>query len=65
MKTASKELQALFVELVKIELNNYKRVSKNMVENTIKFYAIMYGFNKFIIEYWYSVASANGIKYSI
>ena len=70
MKTANKfnasqTLQNLFVELVKIELSNYKRVTLNMVANTIKFYSEMAGFNKYASEYWQTVCSANGVKYSI
>jgi hypothetical protein len=59
------DLKKLFVELVKAELSNYKKISENMVSNTIQFFSEMYPFNKVSIEEWYCICSANGIKYSI
>lgn len=60
-----KNLTALFVELVKVELSNYKRVSKNMVANTIMHYAEMTPFNNVSIEKWHCECSASGIKYDL
>jgi hypothetical protein len=61
---ASTQLQQLFVELVKIELSNYKNVTSNMLSNTIQFYANMNSFSMFKIEFWHCVASANNIKFN-
>ena len=58
-------LKTLFVEVVKIELSNYKKLSKNMVANTIQHFAEMKPFNKISIEQWYCICSANGVKYDI
>lgn len=58
-------VKTLFVEIVKIELQNYKKVSKNMVANTIQHFAGMTPFNKLSIEHWHCICSANGIKYDI
>jgi hypothetical protein len=58
-------LKLLFVEVVKIELSNDKRVSENMVKNTIQHFAEMVPFNTISIEQWYCICSANGIKYDI
>jgi hypothetical protein len=65
MKTPSKELQALFIELLTAELSSFKRVSLNMLNNTILFITDKAGFNQYPIEYWYTLASANGFKYNI
>jgi len=58
-------LKSLFVEVVKIELSSYKRVSENMLKNTIQFYAEMMPFNTISIEEWYCICSANNIKYDL
>ena len=60
-----KNLTTLFVELVKVELSNYKKVSKNMVANTIKHFAEMKPFNTVSIEQWHCICSANKIKFDI
>ena len=60
--TASKNLIELFVELINIELSKYNKVSMYMLANTIQHYANMSGFNQYRLEYWHTVASANGIK---
>jgi hypothetical protein len=56
-------LKALFVEVVKIELSNYTRLSKNMVANTIQHFAEITPFNKISLAEWHSICSANGVKY--
>jgi hypothetical protein len=58
-------LENLFVELVKIELSNYKSLSKNMVSNTIKHFAGFAPFSTVSIEQWHCVCSASGVKYDI
>ena len=58
-------LKTLFVEVVKIELSNYKKLSKNIVANTIQHFAEMKPFDKISIEQWYCICSANGVKYDI
>jgi hypothetical protein len=58
-------LKALFIELVKIELSNYERVSTNMIANTIQHFAEMSPFNKISIEQWHCICSVNGIKFNI
>lgn len=58
-------LKQLFVELVKIELSNYGKVSMNMVANTIQFYANMKPFNTISIEQWHCICSANNIKFDL
>jgi hypothetical protein len=60
-----KNLTSLFVELVKIELSNYKKVSANMVANTIQHFAEMTPFNETSIEQWHCICSANGVKFDI
>jgi hypothetical protein len=60
-----KNLTALFVELVKIELSSCKRNSKNMVANTIQHFAEMKPFNQISIEQWHCICSANGVKYDL
>lgn len=60
-----KKVNALFVELVKVELSNYKKVSKNIVANTIQHFAEMVPFNKVSIEQWHCICSANNIKYDL
>lgn len=59
------DLKKLFVELVKIELSNCTRNSKNMVANTIQHFAEMTPFNKISIEQWHCICSSNGVKYDI
>ena len=59
-----KNLKALFVELVKIELSNYKKLNENMVANTIQHFANMLPFNGVSLEQWYCICSNNGIKYN-
>jgi len=61
---ASKNLQNLFVELVKIELSKYEKTTLNMVANIIKFYAEMDGFNQCNIVYWHCVCGAHNVKYN-
>lgn len=61
---ASKELQSLFVELININLNNYKKITQNMLENNIQYFAELAGFNLFPIEYWYLICDANNIKFN-
>jgi hypothetical protein len=63
--TPSTQLQTLFVELLNAELSSYKRVSLNMLNNTILFITEKHGFNQYPIEYWYTLASAKGFKYSL
>jgi hypothetical protein len=58
-------LKTLFVEVVKIELSSYTKLSKNMVANTIQHFAEMTPFNKISIEQWHCICSANGVKYDI
>ncbi len=65
MNTATTQLQSLFVELVKIELANYSKLSLNMVKNTIQHFAEMQPFNTISIEFWHTLCSANGVKFSI
>jgi hypothetical protein len=60
-----KNLKALFVELVKIELSKYEKLSKIIVANTIQYYAEMTPFNEISIEQWHCICSSNGIKYDI
>ena len=47
----STETQNLFVELVTINLKSYKKVSLNMISNTIKFYSNMIAFNNVYDNY--------------
>lgn len=58
-------LKKLFVEVVKIELSNYERISKNMVASTIKYFAEMTPFNMLPIEQWHCICSAAGVKYDL
>ena len=58
----SVEAQNLFVELVTINLNNYKKVSLNMISNTIKFYSNMIPFNNVSENYLITLCYNKGIK---
>jgi hypothetical protein len=58
-------LKTLFVEVVKIELSIYTKLSKNMVANTIQHFAEIRPFNKISIEQWHCICSATGVKYDI
>ena len=61
----TENLSSLFVELVKIQLKLYPKVSKNILANTILHYAQMTPFNLTPIEKWHSICAINGIKYDI
>lgn len=54
---ASKELKALFIELIQLELSNYELISKTILANTIQYYSSLEGFNQFSYEYWFNLAS--------
>jgi len=58
----SNEAQSLFIELVKIELSNYSKVSLNIVLNTIKFYHNLTPFNSVSENYIITLCHNNGIK---
>ena len=58
----SVEAQNLFVELVTINLNDYKKVSLNMISNTIKFYSNMIPFNNVSENYLITLCYNKGIK---
>ena len=58
----STEAQNLFVELVKINLKSYKKVSLNMISNTIKFYSNMIPFNNVSENYLITLCHNKGIK---
>jgi hypothetical protein len=58
----SNEAQNLFVELVTINLNSYKKVSLNMIANTIKFYSNMIPFNNVSENYLITLCHNKGIK---
>ena len=62
---ANEKIQSLFAEVVKAELGTYGKVSFHILSNTIKHFAEMPGFNQFALEYWHTVCSVHGIKYSI
>jgi hypothetical protein len=64
MKNAT-NLKSLFVEVVKASLSQNVKNSANMVANTIQHFAEMKPFNTISIEQWYSICSANGVKFSI
>lgn len=54
---ATNELQELFAELVTITIGAEK-VSKNILNNTVKFWQEKAPFNLFPIEYWFCVINA-------
>ena len=58
----STETQNLFVELVTINLKSYKKVSLNMISNTIKFYSNMIPFNNVSENYLITLCHNKGIK---
>jgi hypothetical protein len=58
----SVEAQNLFVELVEINLNNYKKLSLNMISNTIKFYSNMIPFNNVSENYLITLCYNKDIK---
>jgi hypothetical protein len=64
MKTQelSKEAQNLFVELVNINLSSYKKVSLNMIANTIKFYSELLPFKNVSENYLTTLCHNKGIK---
>jgi hypothetical protein len=62
METATKPLKNLFVELVKIELSNYSKLSKNIVSNTIQHFAELIPFNTISKEEWEQICFNDGIK---
>lgn len=64
MKTQklSKEAQNLFVELVNINLSSYKKVSLNMIANTIKFYSELLPFKNVSENYLITLCHNKGIK---
>jgi hypothetical protein len=61
-QTLSTEAQNLFVELVKIELSNYKKNSLNMISNTIQFYSNLIPFNNVSFNYLVTLCHNKGIK---
>ena len=61
-QTLSTEAQNLFVELVNIELSNYKRTSLNMVLGTIQFYSNLTPFNNVSFNYLATLCHNKGIK---
>ena len=65
MKNTTETLKSLFVEVVKASLSQNVKNSANMVANTIQHFAQMKPFNTISIEQWYSICSANGVKFSI
>lgn len=58
----STEAQNLFVELVQIELSNYKKISLNMISNTIKHFASLIPFNNVSENYLITLCHNSGIK---
>ena len=58
----SVEAQNLFIELVTINLNDYKKLSLNMISNTIKFYSNMIPFNNVSENYLITLCYNKGIK---
>ena len=58
-------LKSLFVEVVKSSLSQNAKNNANMVANTVKHFAELTPFNTISIEQWYSICSANGVKFSI
>lgn len=58
----STELQNLFIELVNINLISFKKVSLNMLSNTIKFYSELTPFNTVSKNYLITLCYNNGIK---
>ena len=58
----SVEAQNLFVELVTISLNDFKKVSLNMISNTIKFYSEMVPFNTVSENYLITLCHNKGIR---
>lgn len=58
----SNEAQNLFVELVTINLSSYKKVSFNMIENTIKFYSSLFPFSNVSENYLITLCYNKGIK---
>jgi len=65
MTTPSTELQDLFVDLVKTQLPSNSKISLEIVRMTIQHFAEMLPFNQTGIEYWQTLCSTKGIKYSI
>ena len=61
----TKNLKALFVEVVKASLSQNVRNNANMVGNTIQHFAELKPFNTISLEQWYSICSANGVTFSI
>lgn len=58
----SNEAQNLFVELVKISLSKYKKVTLNMVANNIQFYANLTPFNSVSLNYLTTLCHNKGVK---
>jgi hypothetical protein len=58
-------METLFIELVNIEISNYKKISKCMLSNTIQYFADMEPFKIKRIEYWHTLCHNNGIRYTI
>ena len=58
----SVEAQNLFIELVTINLSDYKKLSLNMISNTIKFYSNMIPFNNVSENYLITLCYNKGIK---
>ena len=61
---ASKELNNLFTEVVKIELSNYESISLNMLRNTIQHFASLKPFDNWNMIYWSTICHNAGIKYN-
>jgi hypothetical protein len=58
----SVEAQNLFVELVNINLSSYKKVSLNMIGNTIEFYSQLIPFNSVSKNYLITLCHNKGVK---
>ena len=58
----STEAQNLFVELITINLNAYKKTNLNMIANAIKFYSQLTPFNNVSENYLITLCCNNGIK---
>lgn len=56
------EAQNLFVELVQIELKNYKKISLNMINCTIQHFGSLVPFNNVSQNYLMTLCHNKGIK---